>query len=90
MDDVAKGFDEAFVFVASDYAAHSVGLKDAPSPEEIYATSLFAFPMGGAQSFATRLLNKFPAKTVFTPMLATMSKPKTLRGLQKNILLAKE
>ena len=86
MDDVAKGFDEAFVFVASDYAAHSVGLKDAPSPEEIYATSLFAFPMGGAQSFATRLLNKFPAKTVFTPMLAAMSKPKTLRGLQKNIL----
>jgi hypothetical protein len=86
MDDVAKGFDEAFVFVASDYAAHSVGLKDAPSPEEIYATSLFAFPMGGAQSFATRLLNKFPAKTVFTPMLATISKPKTLRGLQKNIL----
>ena len=86
MDDVTKGFDEAFVFVASDYAAHSVGLKDAPSPEEIYATSLFAFPMGGAQSFATRLLNKFPAKTVFTPMLATINKPETLRGLQKNIL----
>ena len=37
-------------------------------------------------SVHTRLLNKFPAKTVFTPMLAAMSKPKTLRGLQKNIL----
>jgi len=81
----AKGFDEGAVFVASEQAAAGVGLKDTPTAEENLATGEFAWFLGAGQGMANVLLNKFPAKTVFTPMLAALSKPKTTRNWVRSV-----
>ena len=82
---IAKGSDESFVFVASEHAAHSVGLKDAPTAEENLATGEFAWFLGAGQGFANVVLNKFPAKTVFTPMLAALSKPRVTKNWVRSV-----
>ena len=81
----AKGFDEGAVFVASEQAAAGVGLKDTPTAEENLATGEFAWFLGAGQGMANVLLNKFPAKTVFTPMLAALSKPKSTRNWVRSV-----
>jgi hypothetical protein len=81
----AKGIDEAAVFVTSEQAAAGVGLKDTPTAEENFATGEFAWFLGTGQGISNVLLNKFPAKTVFTPMLAALSKPKVTKNWVRSI-----
>jgi len=82
---IAKGSDESAIFIASEQAAAGVGLKDTPTAEENLATGEFAWFLGAGQGMANVLLNKFPAKTVFTPMLAALSKPKATRNWVRSV-----
>jgi len=85
IDNIAKGLDEAAVFTLSEQLKAGLGLRREPTAEENYATASFGFSLGFGTSLGGKLLQRFPAKTIFSPALAQLSKAQSTRNWQKSV-----
>ena len=85
IDNIAGGLDEAAIFTISDQLKAGLGLRREPTAEEMYATATFGFSLKFGSSLAGKLLQRFPAKTIFSPALAQLSKAQSTRNWQKSV-----
>ena len=85
IDNIAKGFDGAAVFTLSEQLKAGLGLRREPTAEEDYATASFGFSLDFGTSLGGKLLKRFPAKTILSPVLAQLSKAQSTRNWQKSV-----
>jgi len=80
-DFVIKGMDEAAVFTGFEATKTSLGLSQQSTREQEWATATFGFALGGGNSLGAGILRAIPAKTIFSPVTAQLSKSDVLKDI---------
>ena len=80
-DFVIKGMDEAAVFTGLEATKTSLGLSQQSTREQEWATATFGFALGGGNSLGAGILRAIPAKTIFSPVTAQLSKSDVLKDI---------
>jgi len=80
-DFVIKGLDEAAVFTGLETTKTTLGLSQQATREQEWATATFGFSLGGGNSLGSGLLRAIPSKTIFSPVMAQLSKSDVLKDV---------
>ena len=80
-DFVIKGLDEAAVFTGLETTKTTLGLSQQATREQEWATATFGFSLGAGNSLGSGLLRAIPSKTIFSPVIAQLSKSDVLKDV---------
>ena len=80
-DLVIKGLDEAAVFTGLETTKSTLGLSQQSTREQEWATATFGFSLGAGNSLGAGLLRAIPSKTIFSPVIAQLSKSDFLKDV---------
>ena len=80
-DFVIKGMDEAAVFSGLEASKTSLGLSQQSTRDQEWTTAKFGFALGGGNSLGAGILRAIPAKTIFSPVTAQLSKSDVLKDV---------
>ena len=80
-DFVIKGLDEAAVFTGLETTKSTLGLSQQATREQEWATATFGFSLGAGNSLGSGLLRAIPSKTIFSPVMAQLSKSDILKDV---------
>ena len=79
-DTFLKGAEEATVFEVLEVGKTRLGLSQQTTREEDFARRQFAFSLGVGNSLGSTILRAMPSKSIFSPILAQLSKSDLARG----------
>ena len=78
---ISSGFKETALFSGLEAGKTSLGLSQQSTREQEWATAKFGFALGVGNSFGSALLRATPAKTIFSPVMAQLSKSDVLKDV---------
>jgi len=79
-DAFLKGAEEATVFEVLEVGKTRLGLSQQTTREEDFARRQFAFSLGVGNSLGSTILRAMPSKSIFSPILAQLSKSDLARS----------